>query len=97
MRYAFTPVGFALLAIVALGGLGAFVATVVSHRFELVLRQPPAEAAILIALAFILTFFHELAHALVLIRYDRRVLSAGFFIFFGSSGLLRGSNGRDDA
>lgn len=84
LRYAFTPVGFALLAIVAVGGLGAFVATVVSHRFELVLRQPPAEAAILIALAFILTFFHELAHALVLIRYDRRVLSAGFFIFFGS-------------
>jgi putative peptide zinc metalloprotease protein len=84
LRYAFTPVGFALLAIVAIGGLAAFVTTVVSHRFVLVLRQPPAEAAILITLAFVLTFFHELAHALVLIRYDRRVLSAGFFIFFGS-------------
>ena len=84
LRYAFTPVGFSLLALIAVGGLTAFVLTAISHRFHFVLRQPPAETAILIALAFVLTFFHELAHALVLIRYDRRVLSAGFFIFFGS-------------
>ncbi|MGZ4147109.1 MAG: cyclic nucleotide-binding domain-containing protein, partial [Actinomycetota bacterium] len=31
-----------------------------------------------------LTFLHELAHATVLVRYGRRVKSAGFMIYFGS-------------
>ena len=44
----------------------------------------PAEAAILLALAFFLTFMHELGHAVVISRYDRKVKSAGFMIYFGA-------------
>ena len=84
LRAAFHPAGVALSALVAVGGLVAIVATVTSHRFVLQLRAAPVEVAILIALSFTLTFFHELAHALTLVHYKRRVISSGFMIFFGS-------------
>jgi CRP-like cAMP-binding protein/Zn-dependent protease len=84
LRVAFRPVGVAVSAALALGGFAAIVATVTSHRFELELRAAPAETVILIALSFVLTFCHELGHALVLVHYRRRVINAGFFIFFGS-------------
>ena len=84
LRFAFRPAGVILCSLLAVGGLVAIVATVTSHRFVLQLRAAPVEVAILITLSFVLTFFHELAHALVLVHYDRRVISSGFMIFFGS-------------
>ena len=96
LRYAFTPVGLvAARARRRRQASAAFVATVVSHRFELVLRQPPGgDRDPDRAWRSSSPSSTSSAHALVLIRYDRRVLSAGFFIFFGSPGLLRRSNGR---
>ena len=84
LRFAFRPVVTALMATLAVVGLIAFVVTVTSNRFTFSLREAPAEAVLLLALGFLLTFCHELGHATVLTHYHRKVVSAGFFIFFGS-------------
>ena len=47
-------------------------------------RTRPPNPSILLALAFFLTFMHELGHAVVISRYDRKVKSAGFMIYFGA-------------
>jgi putative peptide zinc metalloprotease protein len=70
-----------LLAIV---GLVAFLKIAAEREFSLGGRAPAVEAAILLALAFFLTFMHELGHSVVISRYDRKVKSAGFMIYFGS-------------
>ena len=72
--------------LVALAGLAAFIDVFVSGRFSLGedSAQPATEAAILLALAFFLTFMHELGHSVVISHYDRKVKSAGFLIYFGS-------------
>lgn len=70
--------------LVAVAGLAAFVAVFVSGRFSLGEKSAPTEAAILLALAFFLTFMHELGHSVVISHYDRKVKSAGFLIYFGS-------------
>jgi CRP-like cAMP-binding protein/Zn-dependent protease len=80
----FHPVGVVLVLTVSIAGIAAFVYLWMTDRFVLHLRAAPDEVAILLALGFFLTFAHELGHALALIHYRRRVLSAGFFIFFGS-------------
>ena len=70
--------------LVALAGLAAFIDVFVSGRFSLGDDSAPTEAAILLALAFFLTFMHELGHSVVISHYDRKVKSAGFLIYFGS-------------
>ena len=72
--------------LVAIAGLVAFFDVHASGRFADVFneRSAPAEAGILLALAFFLTFMHELGHAVVISRYDRKVKSAGFMIYFGA-------------
>jgi CRP-like cAMP-binding protein/Zn-dependent protease len=70
--------------LVALAGLAAFIDVFVSGRFSLGEDSAPTEAAILLALAFFLTFMHELGHSVVISHYDRKVKSAGFLIYFGS-------------
>jgi CRP-like cAMP-binding protein/Zn-dependent protease len=70
--------------LVAIAGLVAFLDVQASGRFSLDEASAPAESAILLALAFFLTFMHELGHAVVISRYDRRVKSAGFMIYFGA-------------
>lgn len=76
----------AVSGVVAIVGLAAFVDLYASGRFADVFegRSAPAESAILLALAFFLTFMHELGHSVVISRYDRKVKSAGFMIYFGS-------------
>ena len=64
--------------LVALAGLAAFVDVAASGQFSLHEGSAPAEAAILLALAFFLTFMHELGHSVVISHYDRKVKSAGF-------------------
>ena len=70
--------------LVALAGLAAFVDVAASGRFSLDEGSAPTEAAILLALAFFLTFMHELGHSVVIAHYGRKVKSAGFLIYFGS-------------
>jgi CRP-like cAMP-binding protein/Zn-dependent protease len=70
--------------LVAIAGLAAFIDVFASGRFSLGGESAPTEAAILLALAFFLTFMHELGHSVVISHYDRKVKSAGFLIYFGS-------------
>ncbi len=71
-------------ALVAAAGLLAFIDIQAAGRYSLDEHAAPAESAILLGLAFFLTFMHELGHAVVLSRYDRKVKSAGFMIYFGA-------------
>jgi CRP-like cAMP-binding protein/Zn-dependent protease len=82
LRWVFTPVGAALASAIAVGGLIAFIT--VQDRFRLAGDSPLLETVVLIGLSFVLTFAHELGHAVVLTHYGRRVKSAGFMIYFGS-------------
>jgi len=70
--------------LIALAGLAAFAEVATSGKFSLDDTSAPTEAAILLALAFFLTFMHELGHSVVISRYGRKVKSAGFKIYFGS-------------
>ncbi|HEX5936385.1 MAG TPA: cyclic nucleotide-binding domain-containing protein [Actinomycetota bacterium] len=70
--------------LVALAGLIAFFEVEASGDFSLGGRSAPAESLVLLVLAFFLTFMHELGHAVVISRYDRKVKSAGFMIYFGA-------------
>jgi CRP-like cAMP-binding protein/Zn-dependent protease len=82
LRWVFTPVGAAIASLIAVGGLVAFID--IQDRFSLAGDSPLAETIVLIALSFVLTFAHELGHAVVLTHYGRRVKNAGFMIYFGS-------------
>ena len=84
LRFAFRPPALVVIGLISAAGLAAFVATAQSDRFTFSGKEAPAEAVLLLALGFILTFCHELGHAVVLTHYKRKVISAGFFIFFGS-------------
>lgn len=84
LRWCFTPAGASLAGLVAIGGFVSFVVVERGDRFSLGGDFAPAESLILLGLSFVLTFAHELGHAVVLTHYGRRVKSAGFMIYFGS-------------
>ena len=84
LRVFFKPAMVVLASTVALIGLAAFVDTERSGRYVLSETHAPIETIVFLALGLFLTFAHELGHAMALIHYGRRVLGAGFFIFFGS-------------
>jgi CRP-like cAMP-binding protein/Zn-dependent protease len=69
--------------VVALVGMIAFLDVAIAKDFKLG-RNAAAESAVLLGLAFFLTFMHELGHAVVISRYERKVKSAGFMIYFGA-------------
>jgi CRP-like cAMP-binding protein/Zn-dependent protease len=71
-------------AAVAILGMLAFISIVRSHRFALSGHSLALGFLVLLFLNYFLIFVHELAHSLVLIRYKRRIRSAGFGIYFGS-------------
>jgi CRP-like cAMP-binding protein/Zn-dependent protease len=73
-----------LSGLIALAGLLAFLDVAIARGFSLGGRSAAVESAILLGLAFFLTFMHELGHAVVISRYDRKVKSAGFMIYFGA-------------
>jgi CRP-like cAMP-binding protein/Zn-dependent protease len=70
--------------LVAIAGLVAFLDVAIARDFRLGEANAAVESGILLALAFFLTFMHELGHAVVIARYDRKVKSAGFMIYFGA-------------
>jgi putative peptide zinc metalloprotease protein len=84
LRWLFTPLGAVLAGLLAAGGLLSFIEVQHEGRFTLGGGSAPAESLILLGLSFVLTFAHELGHAVVLTHYGRRVKSAGFMIYFGS-------------
>ncbi len=84
VRWAFTPVAAALMALVTLGGFAAFVAVQASGRYHLAQSSAPVDSLVLLGLGLVLTFAHELSHASVVVHYGRRIKSAGFMLYFGS-------------
>jgi CRP-like cAMP-binding protein/Zn-dependent protease len=73
------PVG-----LIAIAGFFAFIAVYRSDRFGIGGESAAAASLVILALNYLLTFTHELAHATVLVHYGRRVKSAGFMIYFGA-------------
>ena len=84
IRYFFKPTVVAISLAFAALGIAAFVATYESGRFELGGGSPGAQTLILLGMDYVLTFVHELGHAVVLIHHGRKIKSAGFMIYYGS-------------
>ena len=84
LRPLFTPAGAVLTAVLAIGGFAAFLIAQFSGRFSIGEASAPLDSLVLLVLAFVLTYAHELGHALGLVHYDRRIKSAGFMLYFGS-------------
>jgi CRP-like cAMP-binding protein/Zn-dependent protease len=81
----FKPSVAVLFGLVAAVGFAAFIDIQRSGQFSLSGGEGAAVASlILLGMNYVLTFVHELAHAVCLVRYGRRVKSAGFMIYFGS-------------
>jgi len=84
LKWFFSRWVLAFAAIFALGGLLAFISVQLSGRFHLSGKSAAVESLILLGLNYVLTFTHELGHAVVLTHYGRKIKSAGFMIYFGS-------------
>ena len=84
LRLVFTPPVAIAAVVVAVAGIVAFARATAWDRFAIDRAAAPAEAALLIALGGVLTFAHELGHALVVTHHGRRLGSAGFMLYFGS-------------
>jgi CRP-like cAMP-binding protein/Zn-dependent protease len=84
LKFLFHPVALGLSVVFALAGIAAFVSNVHSGRFNLTGQSLALGFLILLGFQMFHIFLHELGHALVLIHYKRRVVGAGFFIFFGA-------------
>jgi CRP-like cAMP-binding protein/Zn-dependent protease len=84
LRWFFVPAIAALAFVAAIVGGLAFLSLSGSGRFTISGDSAAAESLILLAMSYLLTFMHELGHAVVLTHYKRRVKSAGFMIYFGS-------------
>lgn len=84
VRFFFRPVLGVVAAVVAALGLFAFAAVYRSGRFELGGGSAAIQTFILLGMDYVLTFIHELGHAVVLVHHGRKVKSAGFMIYFGS-------------
>lgn len=84
LRFFFIPTVAVAALVLAVVGLVAFVAVYESHRFDLGGDSPAAQTLILLGMDYILTFVHELGHAVVLVHQGRKIKSAGFMIYFGS-------------
>jgi CRP-like cAMP-binding protein/Zn-dependent protease len=84
LKWFFHPWLLIVSAVVAGVGFATFVDIQFSGKYQLSNDAAALETILFLALALFLTFAHELGHALVLVHYRRFVISAGFFIFFGS-------------
>jgi CRP-like cAMP-binding protein/Zn-dependent protease len=84
LRLLFSKLAVVVSAVVAVAGLAAFVSVVLSDRFTLQIGHPSIDTIVLILLGFVLTFAHEVGHAMTLVHYRRRVISAGFLLYYGS-------------
>ncbi|HZD80858.1 MAG TPA: cyclic nucleotide-binding domain-containing protein [Actinomycetota bacterium] len=84
VRWVFTGPAAVVTTGVAAIGFAGFLVVYASGRFSLSGREAVLDSLILMGLNYLLTFLHELAHAVVLVHYGRRVKGAGFMLYFGS-------------
>lgn len=84
LRIFFRPAAVVGGGLVSVAGIVAFVMLVRSGRIPLHGDSLAVEALIILALNYVLTFLHELGHALVIVHHGRKVKSAGFMVYFGS-------------
>jgi hypothetical protein len=82
-RHLFRPVALAAQVLLALAGLAAVTAAIVSRQ-HFVLRVRPAQIPIVIGLSLAAVAVHELAHALVVVRHHRTVDAAGVRLHLGT-------------
>nr|MBA3432183.1 hypothetical protein [Actinomycetota bacterium] len=84
LRWFFLKPVLLIVGVVSVGGFLAFLSIVRSGDFSLTAESAASGFLILMGLNYLLTFIHELGHAVVLTHHGRRVKSAGFMIYFGS-------------
>ena len=84
LRHLFRPVGMLLAALVAVGGVAAFIAFVSEHGLDYEVKSLGLGVVVFFALNLLLIFIHELGHAAVLVHYNRRVRGSGMRIYFGT-------------
>jgi hypothetical protein len=82
-RHLFRPVSVAVQIVIALAGLAAVVAALVSGR-TLQLRIHPAQIPLVVGVSLAAVAVHELAHALVVVHHGRTVDAAGVRIHLGT-------------
>ena len=80
----FSRIGVVVTAVIALGGFVAFLVVNAQGRYSIGESNAPLDSLILLALGFVLTYAHEIGHAIALVHYRRRIKSAGFMLYFGS-------------
>ncbi len=84
VRFFFLPIPAIIGGLIAVLGFASFLSVHLSGRFQLGGRNAALQTLVLLVMDYILTFIHELGHAVVLVHYGRKVKSAGFMIYFGS-------------
>jgi hypothetical protein len=82
-RHLFHPAAVTAQIILALAGLAALAATLVSHQ-HFQLRVHPAQIPIVIGLSLAAIGVHEFAHALVVVHHGRSVDGAGVRLHLGT-------------
>jgi hypothetical protein len=82
-RHLFHPLAVAAQAILAVAGLAALAAAICSHQ-SFQLRVHPAQIPAVIGLGLAAIAVHELAHALVVVHYQRQVDAAGVRLHLGT-------------
>lgn len=84
LRVVYRPPVVIACAVLGVAGFAGFVNEAVSGRHQLVIGSASIETLVLIGLGFVLTAAHEIGHAATLVHYDRKILSAGFLLYYGS-------------
>jgi CRP-like cAMP-binding protein/Zn-dependent protease len=80
----FSRPGVVLTAVMAVSGVVAFLVAQAGGRYSIGEANAALDSVILLTLGFVLTYAHELGHAVALVHYGRRIKSAGFMLYFGS-------------
>lgn len=84
LRPLFSRTGAVVTVVIAVAGLAAFLVVQTSGRYSIGEANAPLDSVIILSLGFVLTYAHELGHALALVHFGRRIRNAGFMLYFGS-------------
>ncbi|MGE5227950.1 MAG: cyclic nucleotide-binding domain-containing protein [Planctomycetaceae bacterium] len=84
VRLCYQPSAVVIGLVVSLGGLIAFLSAVLSGRHHIVIGNATVQTFVMMGLGLILTAAHELGHASTLVHFRRKVLGAGFLLYYGT-------------